>query len=525
MQLSDATVRQFADRLDVPTYDRSLLRPSIVHIGVGGFHRTHQAVYLDSLARTGNREWGEVGVGLRCGHMKEALLPQDCLFTVVEREGGAVAARVVGSMRHYLFAPDAPHAVVERLADPMTRVVTLTITGDGYNLDARGDFREHDPGVLADLRNPTAPITWFGHVVAALQRRRAAGLPGFTVLSCDNLPDSGAAARTAVLSFAAAQDAALAAWIERNVTFPNSMVDRITPRTDASLIRQFTARYGVTDHAVIATEPFSQWVVEDSFCDGRPPLEDVGAHLVSDVTPYKLAKSRLLNGSHSAMAYLGYLAGHRTTSEALADPVLNVYLRQLMRDEIAPILPAVPGVNLEEYQATLIRRFSNESISDPLSRLCGRGSTKIPSYLLPSLVERRRRGLRAPLLSLALAGWFRYLRGFDMTGSPIDVQDVRAADLGRRARLGGTNPAALLRDPSIMGCLANDVVVRRDVARALGDIDRCGPLDAIRAALQHGEGAVIPLGRGRELGGAAEPVFPVSVDANQVARAQSGSVA
>jgi len=525
MQLSNATVGMFADRLDVPTYDRGLLRPSIVHLGVGGFHRAHQAVYLDALARAGSRDWGEIGVGLRCGRMKEILLAQDCLFTVVEREGGEATARVVGSLRHYLFGPEAPHVVVEQLADPMTRLVTLTVTGGGYNLDAGGDFLDDDAGVVADLRHPTAPATWFGHVVAALSRRRAAGLPGFTVLSCDNLPDSGAAARTAVLSFAEALDASLAAWIERNVTFPNSMVDRITPRNDASLVNEFSRRYGVTDHAVIATEPFSQWVIEDNFCQGRPPVDDVGARLVSDVTPYKLAKSRLLNGSHSALAYLSYLAGHRTTSDTLADPILNVYVRHLMREEIAPLLPPVPGVNLEEYQATLIQRFSNDSISDPLSRLCARGSTKIPSYLLPSLVERRRLGLRAPLLSLALAGWFRYLRGFDVNGCPIDVQDARAAELGRHARLGGPNPAALLRDPSIMGSLVNDEVALRDVVRALGDIDRLGPLAAVRAALHAAQGDVVPLGRGRDLGGGAEHLYGAGGDADESAREQSGSVA
>jgi mannitol 2-dehydrogenase len=525
MKLSDATVRQFADRLDVPTYDRSSLRPAIVHIGVGGFHRAHQLVYLDSLARLGNREWGEIGVGLRCGRMKQALLPQDCLFTVVERERGEATARVVGAMRRYLFGPDAPHVVVDRLADPRTRVVTLTVTGDGYNLDSSGEFREDSPDVRADLRSPTSPTTWFGYVVAASTRRRTAGLPGFTVLSCDNLPDGGAAARTAVVSFAEAQDPSLAAWIDRNVTFPNSMVDRITPSPDAALVSDFSLRYGVTDQAVIATEPFSQWVIEDDFCQGRPPLEEVGARLVSDVTPYKIAKSRLLNGSHSAMAYLGYLAGHRTTSEAMADACMHLFLQELMRQEVAPHLPAVPGVNLEDYQATLLQRFANDSIGDPLSRLCGRGSTKIPSYLLPSLVERRRRGLRAPLLTVALAGWFRYLRGFDMNGRPIDVQDARAVDLGRRARLGGTHPVALLRDPSIMGPLARDAVVRRDVAHALADIDSLGPLGAVRAALRQAQGDVIPLRRGGALAVATDAFYATPSEENEAGREQSGSLA
>jgi mannitol 2-dehydrogenase len=523
MQLSDATVRQLADRLLVPSYDRSSLRPSIVHIGVGGFHRAHQAVYLDSLARAGSTDWGEVGIGLRCSRMKRMLAPQDCLFTVVERGGERDTAHVVGAMRQFLFGPESPHAVLERLVDPTTRVVSLTVTGDGYNLDAGGEFRLDDPAVQADLRRPRSPATWYGYVVSALQQRRAAGLPGFTVLSCDNLPDSGAAARTAVLSFAEARDATLAAWIGVNVTFPGSMVDRITPSPGPSLTGDFARRFGVVDRAVVATEPFSQWVLEDDFCNGRPPVEDVGAQVVSDVRPYKVMKSRLLNGSHSAMAYLGYLAGHRTTSEVMTDPTMHVYLRRLMRDEIAPLLPAVAGVDVEGYQATLLSRFGNRSISDPLSRLCARGSTKVPSYLLPSLVELRRRGERAPLLSLAVAGWFRYLRGVDLSGSPIDVQDARSAELGRRARLG--DPAALLADQTLMGPLSDDPVVRRDVTRALGDIERLGSLGAVRAAMAQGQPEIVPLQRAREIVRGVEPACSDRGDAGQAARQQSGSVA
>jgi mannitol 2-dehydrogenase len=483
MHLSDATLPRLSRRLDAPTYDRTALRSSIVHIGVGGFHRTHQAVYLEALARSGELGWGETGVGLHSPTMKRALRPQDCLYTVVERTADTDAALVVGAMRDYLYAPDNPSAVLGRLAAPETRLVTLTITGDGYNLDENGQFRDDEPAVLRDLGTLGAPTTWFGYVVAALGRRRAAGLGGFTVLSCDNLPDSGAAAEAAVLSYARLRDETLAAWIERNVTFPSSMVDRITPQPDEALSRELSRAFGVRDRAPVATEPFSQWVIEDSFANGRPPLEDVGVQLVADVTPYKLTKTRLLNGTHTAMAYLGHLAGHRTTAEMVADPTMLRYLSRMMQEEIAPLLPSTPGLDLREYQATVLERLANDRIGDPLSRLAGRGSTKMPSYLLPSLIEARREGLPAPLLTLAVAAWFRYLRGTDLSGNPIEIHDARLDQLQPLARRGGADPSPLLRNRSVMGPLGDDLVVRRELSRALRDLEQLGARGATAARL------------------------------------------
>jgi mannitol 2-dehydrogenase len=487
MHLCEASLAALRGRVDAPSYDRALLRPAIVHIGVGGFHRAHQAVYLDQLARAGNLEWGETGAGLRSRAMLAALQRQDCLYTVVERSQDGECARVIGAMRDYLYAPDARRALIDRLADPATKMVTLTITGDGYNLDRFGEFRESSREVRDDARQLARPHTWFGYLAAALARRRASGLGGFTVLSCDNLPDSGTAARTALVSFAGLVDTLLARWIQHNVSFPNGMVDRITPSPTAGISILVATRFGVVDRSPVLTEPFSQWVVEDAFVSGRPPLEDVGVQFVPDVSPYKLMKCRLLNGGHSAMAYLGHLAGHRTTAAMMANPLMRGYVTRLMREEIAPLLPAIPGVDLEEYQRTLLRRFANAHISDPLSRLCGRGSTKVPAYLLPSLLEARSRAHRAPLLTLAVAAWFRYLRGADMLGGPIDVQDVHRDQLGHLARAGRSDPAPLLHERSVMGSLGDDEVVRQALAQALRDLDRLGPARAVQVRLAAAE--------------------------------------
>jgi mannitol 2-dehydrogenase len=471
IHLSDATLPGLSRRLEVPRYERELLVPSIVHIGVGGFHRAHQAVYLDDLARLGSTAWGEVGVGLRSPRMRSALGAQDRLFTVVEQDSRGESARVVGAMTDYLFAPDDPRAVLARLADPRTRIVSMTITGDGYNVEPGGSFRQAAPEVLHDLRHPQAPTTWFGYVCEALAMRRRAGLGGLTLLSCDNLADSGRTARTALLSFAGLRDETLARWIEHHVSFPNAMVDRITPEPDEALQQLVARRFGVHDRAPVATESFTHWVVEDAFAQGRPPLEDVGVQIVADVSPYKLLKTRLLNGTHSAMAYLGWLAGYRTTAEVAGDATMRAFLSEMMLTEVAPLLPPAPGIDTEAYVGTVLDRLGNEAISDPLARLCRRGSTKVPSYLLPSLIEARRQGRPAPLMTLALAGWFRYLRGTDLQGRPIEITDAMLDDLQPLAVRGGCDPRPLLSKRSVMGPLADDLALQLDLRVALRDLE------------------------------------------------------
>jgi mannitol 2-dehydrogenase len=456
----DHTFDLSSDRVAPPAYDRSRLRPAVVHFGVGGFHRAHQAVYFDELAELGFTSWGVIGVGMRRPEMGEVLGAQDNLFTVVQRGSGDSEARVVGSMVEYLLLLDDPGAVRRRLADPEIRLVTLTITADGYTVpDHPGQARDSVFGVLVD----------------ALESRRRANNAPFTVLSCDNLPDSAAAARDAVMTLARRRDPALADWIAERVTFPGSMVDRITPATTADDRDEVEREFHVEDRWPVITEPFTQWVVEDAFGNDRPPLDRVGVRFVPDVAPYKLIKSRLLNGAHCALGYVGHLAGYRSTDEAMSDPVVAGFVAQLMAEEIAPLLPAdVPGMALDGYCATLLERFRNPAIGDRLSRLCRRGSTKMPDYLLPSLHEARRRGLPRARLTFAVAAWLRYLRGVDCDGEPIEVQDARADELRAAAERGGNDPAPLLEFTDVFGDLAEDAECVADLRRFLAALDRDG---------------------------------------------------
>ncbi len=472
--LNDRALAAHAARLRVPTYDRSALSPAIVHIGVGSFHRAHQAVYLDELAQRGiTTDWGVVGVGLRRRDMKDALAPQDGLFTVVSRDGGD-EARVVGSIVEVLYAPDERDAVLAALADPRTRIVTLTITGAGYPVDTETGELTDDADVRADLADPAHPRTALGYLAQGLDQRRRAGAAPFTVLSCDNVPHNGATAHAALVAFAARRAPALAAWIDAEVTFPNTMVDRITPATTEETHELVAGAYGVDDRWPVVTEQFSQWIVEDRFCNGRPPLEEVGVQFVDDVEPYELMKKRLLNGSHSALGYVGYLLGHRDTAGAMTDPLVRGYLACLMGHEIAPLLPEVPGIDLDEYQVTLLARFANPKVGDQLARLCGRGSTKVPAYLLPSIVEARRLGRPHELLNLAMAAWVRYLRGTDFEGREIAIKDARLDELQPLAVEGGDDPAPLMSESRVFGWLADDPMLVRAVARTLEAFDRDG---------------------------------------------------
>jgi fructuronate reductase/mannitol 2-dehydrogenase len=321
--------------------------------------------------------------------------------------------------------------------------------------------------VQHDLRHPDAPRSTAGFLVEALRRRRERGAGPFTVLSCDNLPDSGAAARTAVLSFARLRDRSLARWIDQHCTFPTSMVDRITPETSPETRDQIEAELGVPDRWPVVTEPFRQWIVEDDFCAGRPPLEQVGVQFVQDVHPYKLVKARMLNGGHSALGYLGALLGHATTDAAMRDPDVRTALDRMLAEEVLPLLPEPPGMDLEEYRRTTLERFANPAIGDSLARLCRRGSTKVPGYLLPSLHEALERGTPHRLLVLALAAWLRYLRGTDLSGQPLEVQDARAEALQALALRGMDDPRPLLGARSVFGALGDHPALVTELGETL----------------------------------------------------------
>ncbi|WP_063838899.1 mannitol dehydrogenase family protein [Streptomyces glaucescens] len=466
--MSNHTLRASrSNRVATPGYNRARLEPAIVHFGVGGFHRAHQEVYFDQLAELGFSQWGVIGVGIRRPQMRQVLDAQDNLFTVVERGADDSTAKIIGSMVEYLLLTEDRETVAARLADPRIRLVTLTITADGYVL----------PGDPEQARDSV-----FGLLVDAFDRRRHARLAPFTVLSCDNLPDSAAATREGVMTVAARRDRSLARWIEERVSFPGSMVDRITPATTPDDRDVVEEDFLVGDRWPVITEPFTQWVIEDDFCNDRPPLDRVGALFVDDVAPYKLIKSRLLNGAHCALGYVGWLAGHRCTYQAMADPLVADFVRRLMREEIAPLLPAdVPGMDLGTYCDTVLERLRNPRIGDQLARLCRRGSTKMPDYLLPSLHDAHAQGRSRTRLAFAVAAWLRYLRGVDLEGEPIDVQDARAEELREAALRGGCDPSPLLAITDVFGGLADDTESVAVIRRSLSDAFRSGA--TLRSAL------------------------------------------
>lgn len=459
--LNEQTLNYWRERLPVPAYRRDLVTPGIVHVGVGGFHRAHQAMYIDRLMNEGMAlDWGICGVGIMAAdrRMKEALNAQDCLYTLVlKHSDGMYEPRVIGSIVKYLFAPDSPEAVIEQMAAPSTRIVSLTVTEGGYNIDdTTGEFGLTNPDVLADLRAGAVPRTTFGLVTEALRRRWESGLTPFTVMSCDNLQGNGRLARRAFTTFARRRDPALGEWIDAAVRFPDSMVDRITPATTDADRAEIAGRFGVGDRWPVVCEPYTQWVLQDAFAAGRPPYEEAGVQLVDQVEPYELMKLRLLNGSHQALAYFACLAGYRFVHEAAQDPLFRSFLRGYMNEEAAPTLPPVPGINLGTYQHTLIERFSNPHVGDTVARLCEFTSDRIPKWLLPVLRHQLRAGGEIRRSAAVVASWARYAEGVDERGTPIDVVDRRRGSLIALARQQRENPDAFIANRDLFGDLSAD---------------------------------------------------------------------
>jgi mannitol 2-dehydrogenase len=447
-----------SDAVPTPGYDRGRLSVGIAHFGVGGFHRAHQAMYLDRLMNAGEAfDWAICGVGVMDADrlMRDALKAQGYLYTLVEKHNdGVYEPRVIGSIIDYLYAPDDPVAVIERLADEATRIVSLTVTEGGYGIDdTTGEFNPSTPGVAEDLEAGAVPRTVFGLVTEALARRRERATAPFTVVSCDNLPENGRLARTAFTAFARLRDPELGDWVEREVRFPNSMVDRITPATTDADREALRERFGIADRWPVVCEPFVQWVLEDSFSGGRPRYEQVGVQLVDDVGPYELMKLRLLNGSHQGLAYFGRLSGYELVHEAAQDPLFRRFLRGYMDNEATPTLDPVPGVDLEDYKRTLIERFSNPEIRDTIARLCAESSDRIPKWLVP--VARIQLAHNGELVRCAaiIASWARYAEGVDEQGAPVDVVDRRREQVMALAKRQHEDPLAFLTQRELFGDL------------------------------------------------------------------------
>jgi mannitol 2-dehydrogenase len=491
LPLSNATLPEVGEHVPVPTYDRSAVQVGVVHLGVGGFHRAHQAMYLDRLMQDGKAlDWGICGVGVLPAdqRMKKALLAQDGLYTVVVKHSdGSLEPRVVGSIVEYLLAPDDPEAVIERMAAPSTRIVSLTVTEGGYSIDpVTGVFDASSPAVQRDLAPGAVMQTTFGLVTEALARRRERGVAPFTVMSCDNLQGNGHLARRAFTTFARLRDADLGEWVDREVSFPNGMVDRITPGTTPDDIAMVRDRFGIEDAWPVVCEPFTQWVVEDRFPTGRPPLEDVGVQVVDDVEPYELMKLRLLNASHQALCYFGYLAGYRLVHEACSDPLWQAFLRAYMDSEATPTLEPVPGVDLDQYKATLLERFTNPEVRDTIARLCQDSSDRIPKWLLPVVRIQLAAGGPVRLAAAVVASWARYAEGVDEQGEPFSVVDRLAERLQVLAGLQHEDPLAFLADRSLFGDLVDEPHFVEPYLAALRSLHAVGA----RATLEELVGAV-----------------------------------
>ena len=449
-----------------PRITRSTAPPAagMVHLGPGAFFRAFIAPYTDEAIGAGSEygeDWGIIAVSLKSPTAREALVPQGCLYTALERGPDGDTPRQVEAITDVLVAPEDPLAVLDTMARPEIRVVSLTITEKGYCHNPRnGSLRTDHPDVAHDIATSDAPRTALGFLVLALSRRREAGIPPFTVLCCDNLPANGAMLRRLVTELAGQRDSAgssdgLANWIETHVAFPSTMVDRITPATTAADLEDFATISGSYDSALVIHEPFRQWVIEDDFPQGRPGWHLAGVQMVADVERHELMKLRCLNGTHSALAYLGYLAGYETISDAVADPAFTRLCERLWQDEILPTVPQPEGEDLPAYCAALMSRYYNPAIQHRTWQIAMDGSQKLPQRILSTLRDNLAAGRMPKGLCLVIAGWMRYVTGTDEAGQAIDVRDPMAAEL-RKAASAPDPVTALMSIEAVFGSDLSD---------------------------------------------------------------------
>ena len=452
-----------------PAYDRTELRPGIVHIGLGNFHRAHMAVYLDDLFAQGlDQDWAIIGAGVRPAdaQMRDALLAQDCLSTVIELDPQGKTARRIGAMIDFLPVEPTNGTLIKAMTRPEIRIVSLTVTEGGYFVNpATGVFDPDAPEIVADANDPAYPTTAFGAIVAALKQRKSARVKPFTVMSCDNLPGNGNVAKAAVVGLARLSDPALAEWIEQNVAFPNGMVDRITPATGPRE-RAMAAAFGLSDDPVPVTcEPFRQWVLEDQFPAGRPAWEKVGVTFTDHVHAFETMKIRILNGGHAIIAYPGGIKGIEFVHEAMANTTIRAFLDKIETTEILPIVPPVPGQDLHDYKALILDRFSNPEVADTERRLCLDGSNRQPKFILPSILDNLARGSMPRGLILSSAMWCRYCYGVDENGLDIAPNDPNWDALQTAARQAKSDPVAWLKQRAIYG----DLIKNRSFVAAFSD--------------------------------------------------------
>ncbi|MEQ1768401.1 MAG: mannitol dehydrogenase family protein [Devosia sp.] len=486
IELSRSAFKELGETAAIPAYDPSALKAGIVHFGVGNFHRAHQAVYLDDLFNLGrDHDWALIGAGVRPADdgMRSALERQDWLTTVVEQEADASTARVTAPMIDHLCIGDSA-AIIAALADPAIRIVSLTITEGGYYIDpATQRFDPAHPDIAADAKNPRAPKTVFGLILAGLRARRDAGTPPFTVMSCDNIPGNGHVTQNAIIGLAELSDHEFAGWVRSRVAFPNGMVDRITPATSDRERSLLGDNFGIADNWPVFCESFRQWVLEDNFPAGRPALEEVGVQFVADVAPFEHMKIRILNGGHATIAYPAALMNIHFVHEAMEHPLIRAFLEKVEREEIIPIVPPVPDTNLGDYYSLIDRRFSNPKIGDTITRLCLDGSNRQPKFILPSASDRLAAGAPVTGLALVTAFWARYCYGETDSGAPIAPNDPNWSRLQAHAQRARTNPTAWLEMTDIFGPLAHHPAYVSTFTTALNTIWSKGTKATLEAYL------------------------------------------
>jgi len=496
MRLSNATLTRLSGEVARPLYDRSQLTAGIVHLGIGAFHRAHQAAMVDDRLNAGETGWGIIAASLRSPDTAAALNPQDGLYTLAVRDGAGTRLRVVGSILDVIVASDARERLLSAMTNPAVRIVSLTVTEKGYCHDpATGDLNPDHPGIVADLAAPATPGTAPGMIVEALARRRAAGSAPFAVLCCDNLPANGATVRRVVSQLARLRDPGLGAFVAAEVAFPATMVDRIVPATTDADRQMVSAGLGLDDAWPVMTEPFCQWVIEDHFPAGRPHWEAAGAEFVSDVSIYEMMKLRLLNGTHSTMAYLGQLAGLETVADTIRTPVFTRFIRAMMDEEITPTLRAFAPGKLDPYKDALMARYANPALRHRTAQIAMDGSQKVPQRLLGTVRDRLAEGAPIDRLALAVAGFLRFMTGTGENGAPLQVNDPMAAAFRVAAEGAGANGVgrtgehatalagklvdSMLTISAVFGDLAGEPRFRAAVTAALARLYRDGALASL----------------------------------------------
>ena len=471
IRLTRSTLASLKSPIVVPHYDLGRVRTGIVHLGLGGFHRAHMARYThDLMQRDEALEWGIAGAGLLPGdrRMQESLAPQDDLYTLVERDMSGATVTVIGSLSQVIFAGESSAELLRAIDDKAVRIISLTVTEHGYCLNrATKHLDPEHPLINKDLAHPHEPASAIGVIVEALRRRMEAKAPPPTLMTCDNIQQNGEVLRDAVLTLAGLQDKALARWIEAEVSFPSTMVDRITPVTAEADIAWLAATQGIDDRWPVFSETFTQWAIEDRFTQGRPAWETVGAQFVGDVAPYEFMKLRLLNGSHLAVSGVGRLMDYVTIDESMADQLITGLMVALMDRETGPTLPEVPGVDVAAYKAKLVERFANPAIKDTVDRV----NTDAPvNVLMDPIRDRLRDDAPVELLALALAAWLRRVRGEDERGQPLVVKHPMADALRARAIEGGRDPRPLLAMEGLFGAAGRDDRLIEPVGRWLASL-------------------------------------------------------